>query len=389
MKLKKPLKEITWKEWGLTLLLSIVLFFIFLFYNNGDFIFKAEESLLSKINTVKEKFIPIKYKAPNNFVFINVSKDLELVTDDAGGDNVITNRAKLTSFFKLLSEKKDYHYLLCDIIFDIPSDHDSALVNEIAKLNNAIFPMHLSDTGIVPSIFKVPSAIADYNTNTNKFSKFKLVYRDSLKTIPVMMHEQLQKVKYTSGFATLSSNNKFCLLSISPRYYIQQNQLEVTREYPFFNLGELLMLSSVDSTFYGRFLKNKFIVIGNFDTDIHVTPAGKMAGVLILINTYLSLLNGRHQPGFWWALTVFIFIFFINLFLLYRDVEPETHKKKEKWWVSLLKYAFIELFSEISICVVIAIVSEFVFHIRAQTVVIFLYIASVNFILKYYRHEKA
>ena len=388
MKLKKPLKKFTWKDWSLTLLLTIGVFFLFLLYNNGDFIFKAEESLLSKINTVKEKLIPIKYKAPNNFVFINVSKDLELVTDETGGDNVITNRGKLTSFFKLLAEKDEYQYLLCDIIFDLPSDHDSALLYEIKKLKRALFPMHLNDTGIAPSIFPLHSAIADYNTNTNKFSKFKLMYRDGIKTIPVVLHEQLQNVRYSTWLGNPSCNNKFCLQSISPRYYIRPDQLIASRDYPYFNLGELLILSG-DPSFYDKFLKNKFIVIGNFDTDTHITPAGKMPGVLILINTYLSLLNGRQVPGFWWFLTIFAMLFLINIFILFRETKEEITKKKEKWWTVLIKYVFVELFSEVSVCLIIAMISEFVFHIRAQTLVIFLYIASLNFILKYFRHEKA
>jgi len=321
MPLKKPIGSFNWKDWLWVFLLTILLFGVFIFYNNSSFVLSGEEAVTTKIDVLDEMILPGKFKAPYNFIFINVSKDLELVKDENGGDIAITDRNKLASLLKILADSNRHQYLLCDIIFDIPSPSDSFFTQSISNLQRAVFPKHLEDTVSTASLFPLPQAVADYHTNTGKFSKFRLIYHDTEKTIPVTLHEQLQKVRYKSRFGTVFCNNSICLQTIAPRYYIRPYQLTESKEYPYFNLGELLVLSN-DASFYHRFLQNKFIVIGNFDTDVHDTPIGKMPGTLILLNTYLNLLNGRQLLSVWWFATLFAVFFLINLYMVHGAVEP-------------------------------------------------------------------
>jgi hypothetical protein len=388
MQLNKPLTTFTWKNWALVLFLTLLLFFIFLFSNNRDYIFSGEEQILTKIDVGKDMIFTPHYKPPYNFVFINVSKDLELVKDENGGDIPITDREKLATFFKILADRDQHTYLLSDIFFDLPSEHDSALAGEIKRLKRAIFPKHLSDTAVLPSVIPVPSAVADYNTNIKQFSKFRLLYRDSFKTIPVAIHEALQGVKYTHSFWGLFCNNNYCLQTIPPRYYIRPYQLMVSKAYPYFNLGDLLILSN-DSSFYDQFLKNKFIVLGNYETDMHFTPIGKMQGVLILLNTYLSLLNGKQQPGGWWFLTIFLFFFLINLYLFFGKVHVPKVTDYEKWWHVFLQEQLnsqlAKIFSVVGLCLGITVISELIFNIKPNTFIIFIYIIACQGLIKYYK----
>lgn len=387
MQLNKPLRAFTFRNWLFVFLQSLVLLLIFLFYNNRNYVFSGEEQLLTKIDVVNEMILKRDYKTPYNFVFINTGKDLELAKDNEGSDIVITDRQKLAAFFQILADSDAHTYILADILFDLPSANDSTLAAVLPKLKRTVFPKHLSDTGEISSVFGLHSAIADYNTNVKKFSKFKLMYPTGQRTLPVAMHEDLQQVKYTSHFGGIFCNGKYCLQSIPPRYYIRPYQLE-TKAAPFYNLGELLTLT-YDSSFYAQFLKNKFIVLGNFDTDIHSTPIGKMPGVLILLNTYLSLRDGRHMPGVSWFVTLFGIFFLINLYLFYGKVKVPKIPDKEKWWHVLIREKLnnqlANIFSVIGLCLFISLISEITFNIKPHTFVIFIYIILFSELLKYYR----
>jgi len=391
MSLKKPIRSLTWKNWLLLFLLTILLFVCFLFYNTGNFVFEGEGEVLTKLDNTREMISRKKYKPPYSFIFVNVAKDLELVKDENGGDNVITDRQKLSSFFKILADRNQHTYLIADIFFDIPSDHDNVLASELRRLRHVVFPKHLSDSGILPSVITVPSAVADYNTNTKRFSKFRLIYRDSLKTIPVIIHEELQHVKYSTRSWGVFCNGSYCMQPIAPRYYIKPEQFIDSRDYPYFNLGDLLILSG-DSSFYDQFLKNRFILLGNFETDVHATPVGKMPGTLILLNTYLSLLNGKHQPSAWWFVTVFVLFFLINLYLLFGEIKIPKIPDGKKWWQLFINNqvnGFLANFISIAaLCLLITIVSDFIFHVTPHTFIIFMYIIIYQGFTKYYNAWK-
>ncbi len=353
----------------------------FIIYNNSNFIFPGEEALTTKVEVLDEMILPNKFESPYNFVFINVGKDLELVKDDDGGDNVITDRVKLGSFLKLLADSNRHQFLLCDIVFDLPSPNDSLFRQNIAGLKRAVFPKHYNDSGItIPSVFSLPLAVADYHTNTGHFNKFKLIYHDSDRTIPVALHEQLQKAKYINRSGFLFCNNRLCLQTISPKYYIRQYQLTQSKLYPYFNLGELLVLLN-EPSFYQHFLQNKFIVIGNFDTDIHATPVGQMPGSLILLNTYLSLLNGKQVLSIGWIFTMFLIFFLINFYMIHRAVESPLLIKKKGWWVNIANSLLVKVFSLVGLCIGISMASLFIFGIQCEVFSVVFFILGVNFLL--------
>ncbi|MBK7432954.1 MAG: hypothetical protein IPI66_03000 [Chitinophagaceae bacterium] len=164
--------------------------------------------------------------------------------------------------------------------------------------------------------------------------------------------------------------------------------MTTAKTFPYFNLGDLLILSG-DSTFYDQFLKDRFIVLGNYETDIHPTPIGKMPGVLILLNTYLSLFNGKHQPGILWFLCLFVIFYFINLYLFYGKVKVPKIPEKEKWWhvfiQEQLNSQLAKLFSVVGLCLLITVFSELVFKIKPNTFIIFIYIITCQGLIKYYK----
>ena len=195
-----------------------------------------------------------------------------------------------------------------------------------------------------------------------------------------MLHEQLNTKR--EGLSYLD------LRSFAPRYYIRPNQIFVTKEYPYFNLGELLTVASVSTSFYDDFLKNKFIVIGNFETDTHYTPIGKMYGPLILIDAYISLKNGRARLSWGWILFMVASLSVTSYILFFVKIKPPEVKVSP--WIDFILHNFLnKIFCFLTICSVIVFLSELLFSIQITISLLFLYLTYVSWIISYYnKHFK-
>jgi hypothetical protein len=316
----------------------------------------------------------------HDFVFVNVSRDLKLVSDPAEyGEIAITDRSKLAQFFKMLANNGNkHHYVLCDIFLEYPDDDDSTLTTETRRCKKILFPYHRVGDSILKSCLDVPSALSDFITNTGDFSKFKLLYDDSIKTTPLVLLEQIDKKKYPRSYLDFKS--------IYPKYYIQSAQLFETKKYPYYNMGELLMLSAADS-FYNKFLENKFIVIGNYDTDVQNSAVGKIPGPLILLNTYLSVRN-RAYVSWWWVLFMVAGLTALSYLLLFKKVKAPVIQKYA--WLDLLMQLFVnDYISYFGICLLLAVLSELIFLLQVSFSVLLTYLFVVNFFKEFYkRHYK-
>ena len=355
---------------------GILLFTGLWLISNSTYSSRLDEGILKQVNMLQSKLFSNKPKYDHDFVFINVSRDLKLVSDpEEYGEVAITDRDKLARFFKILADNGNQHYFaLCDIFFEFPDAADTTLLTQLKRAEKLVFPFHLSGDSIERQCLPAPAALSDFVTYTGNFSKFKMLYQDSLKTIPLVLLETLDKKKYPSTFLDFRS--------VFPRYYIIPSQLTDTKKYPYFNLGELLMLSETDS-FYNNFLKDRFIVIGNFDTDVHLTPVGSMPGPLILLNSYLTIRNGRHV-SWWWALFMVAGLSYISYILFFGKVKPPDVGKRP--WLDLLMQVFInKYFSFGGICLLLVILSSFVFSVQPNISLLLLYLLVFNFFKEFYK----
>lgn len=382
MPLKKPIHTFDRKDWFWVLLLTLLLFSVFFIYNNSDYVLPGEQSFATKVEVLEDLILPGQFKPPHEFVFINVGKDLSLVKDEEGGDHVITDRDKLGRFMKILADSNRHKFVFCDIIFDLPSPEDAQFSKNIAGLQRVIFPKHISDSSLGELGLSGYSAYADYFTNTGSFNKFRLLQKNKAKSLPVRMHEQLSHVAYQWKYGWLFCNNSICLQTLVPRFFIRPYQLNVTKSYPYFNLGELLQLVNA-SSFYQQFLANKFIVIGNFETDVHSTSIGSMPGTLILLNTYLNLHFGRQKLTVAWFFTMFLIFFLINLYLIHGIIETPKMESKNGWWTKVVNSMLVKLFSIGGLCMGILLISDLFFGVQCEVLCIVFFILAINFLLRF------
>lgn len=362
-----------------------VLHGIFLFIGlwlitNSSYSSAADEGILKQVNNWETKLFNSRNHVDLDFVFINVSRDQKLVSDPADyGEISITDRSKLAGFFKILADNGNKHkYALCDIFFENPDADDSLLHAETWRCKKLLFPYHITADTLQKPCINVPVALSDFVTYTGNFSKFKLLYNDTVQTTPLALLKQIDNKQYPVSFLNFKS--------IFPQYYIQGNDLLPKKKYPYYNLGELLMLAGIDS-FYNDFLKNKFIVIGNFDTDVHYSPAGKIAGPLILLNTYLTLRN-HARVSWWWAFFMVVALSCISYVLFYKKIKA-SRTSKNIWLDFILQFFINDYISFSGICLLLVILSSFIFSIQLNIAILLSYLLFFTFVKQFYnRHKK-
>ena len=88
------------------------------------------------------------------------------------------------------------------------------------------------------------------------------------------------------------------------------------------NIGEMLFDMEANPGNYADFFKDRVVIIGNFEEDMHATPVGKMSGPVLLANIYLSLLNRQHEVSLGFFLTLLVVFSGISYVALYKGI-PE------------------------------------------------------------------
>lgn len=270
-----------------------------------------KQSLFDKSNEIN------KYE----YLFINTHYDNMLIDnfDEHGfsnGNIVLTDRAKLNDFFKLLSQESIPKYIICDIFFEEPSPYDKELSRNIKRLNNVIIPRKDSLNKTIFDFRYLNLGLGTIVKAGDIFYKYKLFNTSSSgKSIPLKMYEELNDTKYRSFGPLGILDGRLILNDFVPDLDVTNYDIE-NKEYPYFNLGDILQ---TDEAFFKTIVKNKIVVIGNYTTDVHSTIYGTIPGSLILLNAFLSLENQINTISFQLILFLWITFFIFSLFVINKE----------------------------------------------------------------------
>lgn len=344
--------------------------------NNSSYSSSVDEGLIKKIFLAEDIFLSQKSQIPDNFFFIDVATDLQLINDPkSSGRIVITDRRKLADFFGMLADHHNVQqYVMADIYFDERSIDDKLLVAQVDRCKRVDFIYHSIDDVPQYPVISVSASLSTYETFSGKFTKFKLVYPRQEKTTPLVAYEVLSGKDYQQGLLQLDS--------FLPRYYIRKTQLD-QHIYPYFKLGDLLALLQHNPALFDSFLKGKFIVIGNFSTDTHSTPIGKQPGSLIVTNCYLSLLKGRNQLSIPWVIFMLASLTYTSYVLLFTRIRPPKLSSKN-WWIDFFRdQLFSKVFSFLALCSAIAFCSELFFSVQIVISPLFFYLTYISFAISF------
>jgi hypothetical protein len=380
---------------SLSLLHAALLLFFTFWLLERNYTYGDEKFLIKWSSVVKKMVLGVDTKPPrSDFLFINTCYDNMLIDklDDDGlplGNQVVTDRAKLAKLFEILNKTPDGHkYILCDIFFEDESSADNELNAQLQKTKNIIIPYLQEDTGNVKyPIFNINKGLAIYNKISGSFLKYTLLRNDSLKSIPLKMHEDISKSQFSKNGIFSYLNNKLCLNNVIIDFKIRYYDILEEKSpdpYPSVNLGELLSLS--DSLIL-QSVKDRIVLIGDLkDLDIHSTAIGDMPGVLVLLNTYLTLKNDENTIKSFMLILLFISYFLISTDVFssksFSDREIVQKLSKNKFGKFIVKFLGYVVYLS-----VISLIIYFLYNMHINILIIAAYFKSFDSALTFFRKK--
>ena len=314
-------------------------------YLNTSYTVSAEDALMSRMVYLKNKWLKIKPEKQRDILFINTGKDLSLVDDTADfGQVVISDRYKIYTLLRAIQRAADKPaFVLLDLQFyyhnqlsiDDNIQHkvtqsglqsfyadpaiDDSLRQVIADIKNLAITVVTKDNQIQYPLFKAAYGLADYRTFGTEITKFQLHYPEySTLSIPALLNERLDHENNEKRWPLHWSFCRFLRFNyVYPSYYAIDKNLD-DPHYQFYSIGSLVQLK--DDNLIGSMVKDKLVVIGNFEGDQHRSPNGSMAGSIILSDIYLGLLNDKQYTSVLWLF--FVFVFFTTMG--YYTLRPQT-----------------------------------------------------------------
>lgn len=243
-----------------------------------------------------------------DFLLINTHYDNMLVDGYSDGipmGNVsIVDRQNLTFLFNKIAKQDSHKYIICDIFFDNESVFDSLLGKAIGGTRNHIIPRKDSLQQTLKYFRDLNSGLVDLSTVAGTFYKYKL-YNEKLnaKSIPLKVYEDLNNVRFKDYGLFARLGKKLIFNDFVPEHKLNSYNLLEAKTYPVINLNEIIRVNDVN---FGSYIKDRIIVIGNFNTDMKNTIYGNIPGPLIILNSYLALENNDNKISFFLIFMVFI-----------------------------------------------------------------------------------
>ena len=294
-------------------LTTLILFFISQsFYLNG-----LEDYKIFYLGPWFSTFIEEKYNQnTDRFVFVDTNFDNSIIEGNINGNSIITDREKLEQLFSKLKVGNEHQYVICDILFDSESKYDEELLEAMSNTKNLIIPR--KDSLVLTNLkFRhLTSGLVDLSLPDNNFYKFKLSDKN-VKSLPLKMFEDVQSTEINFNFPFYFSNKGLVFNDFVPLLKITERDIK-KRGGHYFPLNHLLLRKPEK---FKKITKDKIIIIGNYETDMHNTLQGKVAGPLILLNVFVSLENSLNIFSYPLLLTLFLIFFFFSIAVQYSRTE--------------------------------------------------------------------
>ena len=253
---------------------------------------------------------------------INVANDNQLVeiTDEFGmpkGNKAITDRSHLLKLLQMLDYSKSYKYIFFDIRFesDFNTPADSALFSKILSMDNICIPNHknieIADSALLPK-----TAFNDYYATivATNFTRYEFLQRGQ-PSMPLKAYSELTGNSISRWGPFYFSDHSLCQNSLFLEFPLSSHsQYDEAGNLRYYNLGsDILDLYSLDE--FAEWTKDKYILVGDFEDDLHDTYSGMQPGTMITYHAFTSLMQGKHKVS-WRFITLFLLVyFFISYFL--------------------------------------------------------------------------
>lgn len=289
------------KRVGLAAAIALLFLFITLICSDNALPLSSEKVLFKNFEFLKHSLLHNDKGTDSmldSVLLINTHYAQTLVDEIDGVDTLgkvpVTNRQLLFRLLNHLHDEGTYKYVLLDISLDknVRQDTDTALyqlIDSMPRIGIAMpEEMAIADTSLSSKAGEVGYYITHWE---NDFIKYPYLLNDR-PSLPLKMYEELtgrtihkHGLLYTDGGLVRSS---------------------VFLTYDFTDYSFLYDLGSAPFDARGR-----YVLIGDFNDDVHNTYIDTLPGVIINFNAYLTLLNGHHRVKFGMLLILFASFFLL------------------------------------------------------------------------------
>lgn len=325
---------------------AVLLMLICYFADNLKYSILSGPSVGQRIEQVREILGIANETIPDDYVFINIAYDRQLVPvlDEYGfhqGNIDVTDRDKLTAFLRMLDNA--HKFILMDVLLSdrYKSDNDSALIQTLLDTDR-ISISRSSTTNLIDNRLLDKSGYTEYSTDIyeTNFVKYEFVNRGEA-TMPYMAFMSMTPQKTINSFGPICwSNRHLDWNSLTLRFPIKLwnshrngngNDNFGLQEKRILNLGADIIDLGVDVP---SLVRNKIVVIGDFsEDDIHDTYLGKIAGPVININALEALRNNELEIP--WTLIVSLIVLYTSVGYLTIRRSMSTHRLLEKLHINI------------------------------------------------------
>lgn len=265
----------------------------------------------------------------DDVILINVGFDKQLVPVvdpvflDTIGYRAITDRVKLLRFLEI-ADSCNYRYLFIDIKF-VKGDNtpeDSALFAHLKRMPRMSIATHRAYDGyeIADSSLLSCAGFCDYRFKSFEMFSHYEILQDEQPSVALRMYRSMDKGDvchhgpfYTSG-GRLSYNSIFLpLTDIHSASTGEDDESfeQITRLEMGFNILGLMFPEDVRLLF-----KDKILLVGDFDNDVHDTYIGSVAGSLLNYYAYREMQQGHHFVNPLFILCQFLLFVFVGMGIL-------------------------------------------------------------------------
>jgi len=391
--LKTNLKRFA-KKTGLSLLHGVLLLLLTALALNIDYNFGPEETLV-KSTVFLDELLHKRKDYTSDFVFIDVSASKQLIDrPDRGGNQAITDRAMLTRFFKAIAKKQQYQKtVLCDLMFDQPTISDDSLKYFLFRTEGIIIPYSKENNrSILPVFNDITQGYSGYKRSKGVYSsdnlvKYQYVNGSGEKTIPLKMAEHTMGMEsdYKLGLLWLGENIFFN--SIIYEKYIGMSDIQNTESgSKMIPLDEIvILLESNNDDFIEKFTRDKYIIIGDFENDLHQTYNENEPGSLIIANLLISLKLGTNQITFGWIIFMLICFSLLSAIILFptKSIISALERMKE----TTIGVMVLEFFTFFLITGLISFLSFIFFRKHIDIFFVSIYLTGISLIKEYFNER--
>lgn len=356
---------------------------------------------------LENPFHPKENSWDEDVCFINVSHDRTLVSlnaqDSLSGNTDITDRSKLLCFLRKLDEERvPYRYILMDVRFEkgLETAVDTLLFDQILSMRDIVISHHVNDAWdsyeIVDPRLMEKAGMSDYYqfgiiTNFSRYSFLQekkpsivlKMYDDELNQ-PTSIRQLWRLPVYVSK-RHLCANSPMLLISgnVYDKTYAPRKEEKGKSIVPkvnyYLDLGPDIL--NIEGRDFNADFGKKYIVIGDFEHDIHDTYAGRVPGAYIIWEAFQHLRNERHILSWLFVLITFLSYFLIIYFLFY--VNNVSHKRSyvdndaAQYLLSVTRWI-----GSIGLMYIITFVSYKCFHVRYNITIPLIFITFTNTIIQ-------